>query len=189
MSSKAISALAHAVLVAAWILGGSGRAAAADGTLALDVVGSRAIGRPALAMRHGTSAIRLTLDRGRVVWLAVSARLERLVAGDFDRDGDVDLVATTEAGTLVAWLNHGRGQFTPTAIDPAPPHPLGPRGPTLAGTRPSEPLPFGIGADGALPSAHRPAAPAASFIRPHPFAPPDQATVCAPFGRRAPPAA
>jgi hypothetical protein len=75
-------------------LNGDGRA---DRIRILDTAGRRAL------IVHFAGGPRILL---RTPW-----RVRRLVAGDVDRDGDVDLLGTTEGAELVAWINHGRGRF------------------------------------------------------------------------------
>jgi hypothetical protein len=75
-------------------LNGDGRA---DRIRILDTAGQRAL------IVHFAGGPRILL---RTPW-----RVRRLVAGDVDRDGDVDLLGTTEGAELVAWINHGRGRF------------------------------------------------------------------------------
>jgi len=48
---------------------------------------------------------------------ATSAHVLRAVLGDVDRDGDLDIVATTVDQPVAIWLNDGRGHF---ARQPAP---------------------------------------------------------------------
>ncbi len=59
----------------------------------------------------------------RVVALRYDVHVRKAVAADIDRDGDLDVVAVTDAGFMV-WVNDGRGHFTSTpplrrpSIDP-----------------------------------------------------------------------
>ena len=62
-------------------------------------------------------------------------QLRKVVAADIDRDGDLDVVATTEQG-LIVWLNDGAGHLTLQA--PQYPSALGGRSPdrTAGGNEP-----------------------------------------------------
>jgi hypothetical protein len=184
---SAKSALWRAALVAAAMVLGSERAAAAGEALVID--GEATAEQLAVVTRQGRPAIRLTLERGRTVWLGITRPLRQLVAGDLDHDGDIDLIATTDGHELVAWFNHGRGRFTTLVINPGPPNPLGPRGSAIEPTRALGQIDFGIGADGALPTAHRPSAPVARLIRLLYSSATRQTLVFAGYGPRAPPAA
>jgi len=114
--------------------------------------------------------------------------LRQLVAGDLDHDGDIDLIATTEGDELVGWFNHGRGRFTTFVINPRPPNPLGPRGPALEPTAPTEQIAFGIGAD-ALPSVRQPPTSIARLISRVYSSPVRPTLALNSVGPRAPPAA
>jgi hypothetical protein len=47
--------------------------------------------------------------------LSLEASVVGLIAADIDHDGDLDLVAVAPTGQVTAWLNDGRGRFTPQA--------------------------------------------------------------------------
>jgi hypothetical protein len=55
-----------------------------------------------------------TVDR------ATSDRFVRVVAGDVDRDGDIDVVASVGSLDLMVWTNDGAGHFTRVASSPHP---------------------------------------------------------------------
>ena len=69
-----------------------------------------------------SNSIRLLLNNGDTTFTAQTASsIDRipydLDIGDLDRDGDIDLVATTYGGgELLVWMNQG-GHYTLTAID------------------------------------------------------------------------
>ena len=80
----------------------------------------------AFVICNPTAAHATTLPRGAVVHVgprvdagafarAVASRyhvvLQRVVAADIDRDGDLDVLSTTERGFLI-WLNDGTGRLT-----------------------------------------------------------------------------
>lgn len=60
---------------------------------------------------------------------ATSDRFVRVVAGDVDRDGDIDVVASLGSLDLIVWTNDGAGHFTRlassahTALQNQPPAP------------------------------------------------------------------
>jgi hypothetical protein len=64
-----------------------------------------------------------TVDR------ATSDQFVRVVAGDMDRDGDIDVVASLDSLDLIVWENDGAGHFTRvpssqhTALQTEPPAP------------------------------------------------------------------
>jgi len=178
----------RAALVAAVMVVGCARAASAGDAVVVAVDADGAAEQLTVVSRHGHPAIRLTLERGRTVWLRVTKPLRHLVAGDLDHDGDIDLIATTEGNELVAWFNHGRGRFTTFVINPRPPNPLGPRGPGLEPTSPSDQRAFGIGAD-ALPARRQPLTSAARLLRVFYSSAVRQTPASASCGPRAPPAA
>src|SRR2546426_1927566 len=53
-------------------------------------------------------------------WQQLPAVL-RAIATDLDRDGDLDVVATTEDQPIVVWINDGRGHLTRQRPRSAPP--------------------------------------------------------------------
>jgi hypothetical protein len=55
-----------------------------------------------------------TVDR------ATRDQFVRLVAGDVDRDGDLDVVASLGSLDLIVWTNDGAGHFTRVASSPHP---------------------------------------------------------------------
>jgi hypothetical protein len=44
--------------------------------------------------------------------IRLDASVSALIEGDFDHDGDLDLLATTPSGDVVVWVNDGHGRFT-----------------------------------------------------------------------------
>ena len=92
-------------------------AAAAGARVAADLNGD---GRPdhiKVVESDGRHTLALHFAGGSRIWLTTPSRVSQLVAGDVDRDGDIDLLATTERAELIAWINHGRGRF---ALAPRP---------------------------------------------------------------------
>jgi hypothetical protein len=59
-----------------------------------------------IALSGSTDAIRL------------DASVSALIEGDFDHDGDLDLLATTPSGDVLIWVNDGHGRFTRQAPSP-----------------------------------------------------------------------
>ena len=57
---------------------------------------------------------------GRLRWLRIGGEILRLLAADINGDGHPDLVAGGKQHGLLAWLNNGRGRFTPRAPQPPP---------------------------------------------------------------------
>jgi hypothetical protein len=179
----------RAVLVAAAVLLGWGRPAAAGDGVTFGLDGDGRTEQLALVTRHGLPAIRLTLERGRTVWLGVAMPVRRVVAGDLDHDGDIDLIATTDGVELVAWFNHGRGRFSTKIIHPRPHGPVAPHGAALGASTTPASIDFGLGADGALPGADRPVPAIARHLQILYSSPTHQTLVSAACGPRAPPTA
>jgi hypothetical protein len=44
--------------------------------------------------------------------IRLDASVSALIEGDFDHDGDLDLLATTPSGEVLIWVNDGHGRFT-----------------------------------------------------------------------------
>lgn len=68
-----------------------------------------------------------TVDR------ATSDRFIRVVAGDVDRDGDIDVVASLGSLDLMVWTNDGAGHFTQVASSPHPAFQTQPPAPSVDG--------------------------------------------------------
>lgn len=68
-----------------------------------------------------------TVDR------ATSDRFVRVVAGDVDRDGDIDVVASLGSLDLMVWTNDGAGHFTRVASSPHPAFQTQPPAPSVDG--------------------------------------------------------
>jgi hypothetical protein len=68
-----------------------------------------------------------TVDR------ATSDRFVRVVAGDVDRDGDIDVVASLGSLDLIVWTNDGAGHFTRLASSAHPALQNQPPAPTVDG--------------------------------------------------------
>ncbi|HEX2454236.1 MAG TPA: VCBS repeat-containing protein [Vicinamibacterales bacterium] len=119
--------------------------AAADDRLFADLNGDGRTDQVAIVSSPDRQAIRLTFSGGTVTWLRTPRHVQRLVAGDLNRDGQVDLVATTENLEIVAWLNRGHGRFTQPRL-PARSH-RAPPGPIVSGGHPAAADAYSIGSD------------------------------------------
>jgi hypothetical protein len=85
----------------------------------------------------------IAVDRGRdtplpagfaaTVDRATSDRFVRVVAGDVDRDGDIDVVASVGSLDLIVWTNDGAGHFTRLASSSHPALQNQPLAPTVDG--------------------------------------------------------
>ena len=78
---------------------------------------------------HGDRDTPLPAGFAATVDRATSDRFVRVVAGDVDRDGDIDVVASLGSLDLMVWTNDGAGHFTRlassshTALQNQPPAP------------------------------------------------------------------
>ena|SRR5262245_8262167 len=120
---------AVAFAVALWIA--QSAPASADDKLFADLNGDGRTDQVAIVGSPGNQAIRVTFWGGTVTWLKTPhhlQHLQRIIIGDLNRDGVVDLVAATESLEIVAWLNHGHGRFSrprlPRRLHRAPPGPI-----------------------------------------------------------------
>src|SRR6187549_3770419 len=117
------------------------------------------------------SSLQVSFRRAALVAAAMllvsgsAARAADTLTVDITRDGDVDLLATTDGNELVAWFNHGRSRFTSTVIHPRATGPLGPLGPAIERVESPGRIDFGVGDDGALPAAERLSAPCVALLR------------------------
>jgi hypothetical protein len=73
-----------------------------DGDGRLDVANIVGAGRQEIFVALSGSADTIRLD----------ASVSALIEGDFDQDGDLDLLATTPTGDVLVWVNDGHGRFT-----------------------------------------------------------------------------
>jgi len=60
----------------------------------------------------GTGGISIQLS-GSSASVDLKAAITGIAEDDIDHDGDLDLVATTDRGDLLIWINDGHGRFTP----------------------------------------------------------------------------
>jgi hypothetical protein len=79
-----------------------------DGRMDVANISARSTGHQGISIALSGSADAVRLDT------SVSA----LIEGDFDHDGDLDLLATTPSGDVLVWVNDGHGRFT--RQDPSP---------------------------------------------------------------------
>ena len=78
-------------------------------------------GRPDVAniSAHGSGHQDISIAlSGSTDDIRLDASVSALIEGDFDHDGDLDLLATTPSGDVLIWVNDGHGRFTRQA--PAP---------------------------------------------------------------------
>jgi len=73
-----------------------------DGQLDVANISARSSGRQDISIALSGSAGDIRLD----------ASVSALIEGDFDHDGDLDLLATTPSGQVLIWVNDGHGRFT-----------------------------------------------------------------------------
>ena len=73
-----------------------------DGQLDVANISARSSGRQDISIALSGSAGDIRLD----------ASVSALIEGDFDHDGDLDLLATTPSGQVLLWVNDGHGRFT-----------------------------------------------------------------------------
>jgi hypothetical protein len=73
-----------------------------DGQLDVANISARSSGRQDISIALSGSAGDVRLD----------ASVSALIEGDFDHDGDLDLLATTPSGQVLIWVNDGHGRFT-----------------------------------------------------------------------------
>jgi hypothetical protein len=73
-----------------------------DGRLDVANISARSSGHQdiSIALSGSTDAIQ------------IDASVSALIEGDFDHDGDLDLLATTPSGDVLIWVNDGHGRFT-----------------------------------------------------------------------------
>jgi hypothetical protein len=85
-----------------------------------------------------------------------------LIASDIDHDGDLDLVTVAPSGLVMAWLNDGRGRFTPQPVS----HPgeLS-AATTLTDTPQNEPMALGVAVPFVVPQASNGTAVGGTFRR------------------------
>ena len=63
------------------------------------------------AQSSGRQDISIALS-GSADDIRLDASVSALIEGDFDHDGDLDLLATTASGDVLVWVNDGHGRFT-----------------------------------------------------------------------------
>ena len=73
-----------------------------DGQPDVANITARSSGRQDISIALSGSADDVRLD----------ASVSALIEGDFDHDGDLDLLATTPSGDVLVWVNDGHGRFT-----------------------------------------------------------------------------
>jgi hypothetical protein len=73
-----------------------------DGQPDVANITARSSGRHDISIALSGSADDIRLD----------ASVSALIEGDFDHDGDLDLLATTPSGDILLWVNDGHGRFT-----------------------------------------------------------------------------
>jgi hypothetical protein len=73
-----------------------------DGRLDVANISAPTSGRQDISISLSGSADDIRLD----------ASVSALIEGDFDHDGDLDLLATTPSGDVLIWVNDGHGRFT-----------------------------------------------------------------------------
>jgi hypothetical protein len=122
---------AVAFAAALWIFQSS--PASADDRLRADLNGDGRTDQVAIVGNADRQALRVTFSGGMVKWLGTPRPIRRVVAGDLNRDGKIDLVAATENFEIIAWLNRGNGRFTRPRL-PGRPH-RAPPGPIVSGAR------------------------------------------------------
>jgi hypothetical protein len=115
----------------------------------------------------GASHVLVTLS-GSSGHVSLAANVVSLVASDIDHDGDVDLVAATTLGTVLIWLNDGRGHFTP--LGAAHPYGLSPST-VFVDSSQSEPVAIAVTAPMVLPRTRNATAVVVTRVRP-PTVPP-----------------
>jgi hypothetical protein len=72
-------------------------------------------GRPDIANISARSSGRQDISialSGSTDDVRLDASVSALIEGDFDHDGDLDLLATTPSGDVLVWVNDGHGRFT-----------------------------------------------------------------------------
>jgi len=137
---------AVAFAVALWIAQ-SAPASAEDRAFA-DLNGDGRTDQVAIVGSPGSQAIRVTFWGGTVTWLKTPhhlQHLQRIIIGDLNRDGVVDLVAATDNLEIVAWLNHGHGRFSRPRIPGRPRR--APPGPIVSAARAAGSDAYSIGSD------------------------------------------
>jgi hypothetical protein len=134
---------AVAFAAALWI--GQSSPAAGDDRIFADLNGDGRTDQVAIVGAPGRQTIRLTFSSGVVKWLGTPRRLRQVVAGDLNRDGKIDLVASTENLEIVAWLNRGHGRFTRPKIPRRSHRPL--PGPIVSSARSPTADAYSIGSD------------------------------------------
>ena len=91
--------------------------------LAFGVAGGTALAAPELARpaHRSTPVESVNVGLATIPHVTVSngAALRRIVTVDFDRDGDLDVLAATDQGVLL-WLNDGHGNLVVQHPNPAP---------------------------------------------------------------------
>ena len=74
---------------------------------------ARALSAPLpLAAGGGSRAVALPLGFEAAIDRATSDQFVSVVAGDVDRDGDIDVIASVGSLDLIVWKNDGAGHFT-----------------------------------------------------------------------------
>lgn len=81
-------------------------------SILIDLNGDGIRDRIAVEYRPDEVIVRLG-QTDRVLRLRAPEAVDRLAAVDIDRDGDSDIVASTQGPSLHVWMNHGRGRFVP----------------------------------------------------------------------------